>query len=176
MNPTSDEALIIKVQQGHISAYEELVKRYQQRLFRFILRFVFNDGDAEELVQDVLVTVYTHIDRIDPKQQFYSYVFTVAKNAAISFLRAKKKTVPLHEIEIAVEDESLYEQVMHHGQQEEIAKVMQSLDKKYRSILALYYFQDLSYEEISVKTQLPINTVRTRLRRAKDELRKQLTL
>lgn len=174
MNSRTDEELIREIQGGSIVSYEEMVKRYQQRLFRFAMKFVFNESDAEEIVQDTFMAVYVHIDRIDYKQKFYSYIFAIAKNFAISCLRSKKQSISLENIEIAIEDEMMYEHLSQKDQHDDIAKVLSSLDEKYRSILTMYYFEDLSYEEMSQKTHIPLNTVRTRLRRAKDEVKKLL--
>ena len=170
MDQLSDSDLIIQVQNGDIRAFETVVKRYQQKLFAFVCRIVFEEHTAEEIVQDALFLVYTHIDTIDTKKKFSTFLFEIAKNKAIDYLRGHKKTVPLGELEIIDEDISMYESMIAQDQQRFVKELVAKLPQQYQNVITLYYFDDCSYEEIAQKLSLPINTIRTHLRRAKAEL------
>jgi RNA polymerase sigma-70 factor (ECF subfamily) len=166
--------LVIAIQNGDIFAFEQLVKRYQKGLFAFAFRIVFNAGLAEEIVQDALFKIYGAIDRVDTKKKFSTYLFEITKNTAISALRGKRNTIPLEAIVTASDDEAIYEQLNRKEEQERVRRAIRTLPDKYRHVIALYYFDELSYEEISKTVRLPINTVRTHLYRAKEQLKRKL--
>jgi RNA polymerase sigma-70 factor, ECF subfamily len=174
MNQKSDEELISDIKDGDIESFEFLVKRYQQRLFIFAYRILDNKEDAEEIVQDSLFSVYKHIDSVDVNRKFSSFVFSITKNTAISHIRTRRRTVPLEEIVSAEEDESIFTNLTRKDTKKVVTHAVNNIDKKYRNIVKLYYFADLSYEEISRKCNIPLNTVRTRLRRAKSLLKEKL--
>lgn len=172
VSPT-DEQLVAQVREGRISAFETLVKRYQDRLVSFTKRIVGDERLAEEVVQDSFVKVYTAIDRIDTSRKFSTFLFTVAQNTAVSELRKLKKELPLSE-NLPAREESHWEKAAREEEKGLAQGALELLEGKYRKIIRLYYFDDLSYEEISRKLRMPVNTVRTHLRRGKDILRKIL--
>jgi RNA polymerase sigma-70 factor (ECF subfamily) len=176
MNRPTDEELVRMVQEGDIIAYEVLVRRYQQRLFAFINRFVRSDKDSEEIVQDSLVKLYINIGAVDTGKRLSSYLFGIAKNTAYTHLRKRSiPKIPLDDVEELETDARIYENLVQAENTEAVRKALSDMDSKYRKILKLYYFNDLSYEEISDRESLPLNTVRTRLRRAKDSLKRILS-
>jgi RNA polymerase sigma-70 factor, ECF subfamily len=174
MKLLSDGDLIRAIQEGDILAYEILVKRYQHGLYVFIMRIVHDTAVSGDIAQDTLVKVYEIIDRIDTRKKFSTLVFEIAKNEAISYLRRKKHTLSLDEIvDIGVE-ESLAEDLYRSDIATIVRASVRALPVKYREVITLYYFHELSYEEIAKKIRMPINTVRTHLRRGKEMLRKVL--
>lgn len=174
MYEKSDSELVIAIQKGDVLAFEELVKRYQRGLFIFVLRIVHDDATAKEVVQDALFNIYRHISRVDPDRKFSTYMFEIAKNTAISAIRARKITVPLDVIAEIAEEETFIEQIVQEDSIASVKIAVRSLPKKYRDVISLYYFDDLSYEEVSHKLHIPINTVRTHIKRAKEALKKVL--
>src|SRR4030042_3294402 len=172
MNRQTDEELVRMVQEGDIIAFETLVRRYQQRLFVFVNRFVRSDKDSEEIIQDSLVKLYVNIGAVDTEKRLSSYLFGIAKNTAYTLLRKRGfPAIPFDDVEEIETDARIYEKLVQKENNETVRKALSSIDHKYRKILKLYYFDDLSYEEISERESLPLNTVRTRLRRAKDALK-----
>ena len=125
-------------------------------------------------MQDALFKIYGAIDRVDTKKKFSTYLFEITKNTAISALRGKRNTIPLEAIVTASDDEAIYEQLNRKEEQERVRRAIRTLPDKYRHVIALYYFDELSYEEISKTVRLPINTVRTHLYRAKEQLKRKL--
>lgn len=174
MNPKSDEDLVRDIQNGDIFAFEGLVKRYQQRLLAFCRRILNDEFLAEEVVQDSLFKIYTTIERIDTSRRFSVYVFEIAKNRAISVLRSQRKNVSLEDIVLASEDATFYEQIAQSEDTQKVRQAINKLNDNYRKVINLYYLQDLSYEEIQKVLKIPLNTVRTHLRRAREALRKVL--
>src|SRR5258706_2162252 len=165
MDKKTDLELVLAIQGGDILAFEVLVKRYQYGLLTFAYRIVRNEATAQEVVQDAFFKVYKYIDRVDPTRKFSTYLFEITKNASISALRARKNTVSLDEATEATEDKSFYEDFVRADERIRVRKAVGKLEGKYKKVVTLYYFRDLSYEEISNKLRLPLNTIRTQLKR-----------
>ena len=174
MKTLTDEELVRAIQDGDILAYEELVKRYQHGLFVFVMRIVHDEAVASDITQNSLVKVYQVIDRINTQKKFSTFVFEIAKNAAISELRRKKHQVSLEEIVDFAEEESFLEELYRTDLKNQVRESVLKLPPKYRRVISLYYFEDLSYEEIGKKLRFPLNTVRTHLKRGKKQLKKIL--
>lgn len=170
MKHETDEELVARIQEGEISAYESLVKKYQNKVFHFVSRIVFDRMTAEEVTQDAFFSCYRSIHRIDVNRRFTTYLFEIAKNTAISRLRSQKKTVPLDNDEIAL-DETVYDYLGRKETQSTVSSAIRKLSVAHQEIIRLYYFEDLSYEDIQEKTGIPLNTVRSRLLRAKEKLK-----
>lgn len=169
MRNVADETLVAEVQDGSISAFEELVRRYQGKLYRFVLRNVHGDhASAEDIVQETFISLYKTLERVDTNKKFSSYIFSIARNRTISYLRSRKIHSPLESAEFLSAQES-------PQRDDDLIEALHSLDKKYERVLSLYYFENLSYEEISKRLRFPLNTVRTHIKRAKEALRKMLT-
>ena len=179
MSISLDEELIREVKNGQISSFEKLVKRYQKRLSVYIRRFAVSDEDTQDILQKVFISVYRHITNIDEKRGFSSYIYAVAKNESISHLRQNKPAVSLNHFENLLTYEGgfeLFEKISKDEIKTKINIAISKLAPLYRQIIKLYYFDDLSYQDIADKVKMPINTVRTRLRRAKVQLKTELII
>lgn len=174
MNPKTDEELVGDIQRGNILAFEEIVRRYQRRLLRFTARIVVRHEQAQDVVQDTFFKLYQTIDRVDIDQKFSLYLFQIAKNTAISLLRAQNREISLETIAELWEDEDLVERLLQHDNAQKVHHAIAGLELKYQNVIRLYYFEELSYEEVAKKLKLPLNTVRTHLKRAKAELKTKL--
>lgn len=169
-----DEELIKEIQNGNILSFEVLVRRYQRGLSSFVHRITNDWHSSEEIVQDSFLALYTHIAQVDQSRKFSTYLFAIAKNKAFSHLRSKRVHQKLDET-IVSEDETLYEELFRFDTQEMVKRALAAIDQKYFAVIELYYFKDLSYEEIGKKLHLPINTVRTHLFRAKEVIKGRLS-
>lgn len=175
METKTDEKLVALVKEGDIASYEELVRRYLKPLSSYAYRVVGSRALAEEAVSDALFSVYKTIDRIDTKKKFSSYVFAVTRNSAISLVRREKQGLPLNEDVLTADDTEVYERMVQKDTEREIRQAVSALPPKYKSVVQLYYFHEISYSEIGKRLQIPVNTVRTHLNRAKKLLRKHMT-
>jgi RNA polymerase sigma-70 factor, ECF subfamily len=171
MYQKADIELIQAIKAGDILAFENLVKKYQQPLFRFVMRVVWNEKDAEEIVQDTLFNTYKNIDKIDTTKTISTYIFAIAKNTAISVLRRKKVSVSFDKTVDVEDDAKIFENLIQKETAQHIHLALNQLEEKYRLVIRLYYFEDLAYTEISRKCRIPLNSVRTILRRAKIQLK-----
>ncbi len=171
-----DRALLIASKNGDLSAFEDLVRLYERKLLRVVGRIVFDPYVAQEVVQDVFVSIYQSFASIDEKRPFAPYLYTVAKNASISILRVKKRGK-----EVALEDVypshvNIEKEYMDKEKGLRIQEALNTLPSKYRIPIRLYYFDDVSYEKIASILNMPINTVRTHLKRAKKLLGEMLKI
>lgn len=174
MDTFTDEALVRDIQAGNISAFEPLVVRYQEKLLAFVTYIVRDAATAADIVQESFITLYKTIDRVDADKKFSSYLFSIARNNAISFLRSRKFHVPIEDALDVPASDTPEQQLDASEETRRIREALDLIDRKYKQVISLYYFDDLSYEEMSKRLHLPVNTIRTHVRRAKDALRKVL--
>jgi RNA polymerase sigma-70 factor, ECF subfamily len=158
-----DQQLIAEIKNGNIPAFESLVKKYQSKLIHFTSRYV-DKADAEDIAQNTFIKIYQNIHKIESTKKFTTYMFTIAKNEAFSFLRKHKREIPIDDMiigsgELTIEDTGL-------------GAAVEKLENKYKKVIKLYYFDELQYDQIAAVLKLPVNTIRTHLKRAKEALKK----
>ena len=177
----SDEKLILRFQEGDINAYNELVKRYKDRLLNFVLRYFNNVEQAEDVVQDTLIKLYTHASYYKNVAKFSTWIFTIAKNNALTELRKnkRKKTDSLWTedgqiIDINSKEESLDSKVQNEIAIDQLNKFLDEIPENFRMAVVLRDFQELSYEVISSIIEVPIGTVKSRINRGRVKLVKLL--
>ena len=177
----SDEKLILRFQEGDINAYNELVKRYKDRLLNFVLRYFNNVEQAEDVVQDTLIKLYTHAIYYKNVAKFSTWIFTIAKNNALTELRKnkRKKTDSLwtddgQVIDINSKEESLDSKVQNEIAIDQLNKFLDEIPENFRMAVVLRDFQELSYEEISKILEIPIGTIKSRINRGRIQLAKKM--
>ena len=177
----SDEKLILRFQEGDINAYNELVKRYKDRLLNFVLRYFNNVEQAEDVVQDTLIKLYTHASYYKNVAKFSTWIFTIAKNNALTELRKnkRKKTDSLwtddgQVIDINSQEESLDSKVQNEIAIDQLNKFLDEIPENFRMAVVLRDFQELSYEEISKILEIPIGTIKSRINRGRIQLAEKM--
>ena len=177
----SDEKLILRFQEGDINAYNELVKRYKDRLLNFVFRYFNNVEQAEDVVQDTLIKLYTHASYYKNVAKFSTWIFTIAKNNALTELRKnkRKKTDSLWTddgkfIDISSKEESLESKVQNEIAIDQLNKFLDEIPENFRMAVVLRDFQELSYEEISKIVKVPLGTVKSRISRGRLKLQELL--
>ena len=177
----SDEKLILRFQEGDINAYNELVKRYKDRLLNFVFRYFNNVEQAEDVVQDTLIKLYTHASYYKNVAKFSTWIFTIAKNNALTELRKnkRKKTDSLWTddgkfIDISSKEESLESKVQNEIAIDQLNKFLDEIPENFRIAVVLRDFQELSYEEISKILEIPIGTIKSRINRGRIQLAEKM--
>ena len=177
----SDEKLILRFQEGDINAYNELVKRYKDRLLNFVLRYFNIVEQAEDVVQDTLIKLYTHASYYKNVAKFSTWIFTIAKNNALTELRKnkRKKTDSLWTedgqiIDINSKEESLDSKVQNEIAIDQLNKFLDEIPENFRMAVVLRDFQELSYEEISKILEIPIGTIKSRINRGRIQLAEKM--
>ena len=179
----TDEELIARFQKGDENAYTELVKRYRDRLMTFVYRFVSDMEQAEDIVQDALVKVYTHKHYYKEVAKFSTWVYTIAGNLAKTELRKRKRrqTSSLSTLGLDDKDYDLPSVELETGEhiqgeytEKKIQEAIQLLPLHFRTVIILRDIQELSYEEISNIVSVPLGTVKSRINRARLQLQEAL--
>ena len=177
----SDEKLIALFQSGDINAYNELVERYKERLFNFVLRYFNNKEQAEDVVQDTLIKLYTHASYYKNVAKFSTWIFTIAKNNALTELRKNKRkrteslwTEDGNPLDINSKEQSLNQKTHNEFAINQLNKFLDEIPENFRMAVVLRDFQELSYDEISKILEIPIGTIKSRINRGRIQLAEKM--
>lgn len=168
-----DQECVLRAQRGEGRAFSELVTRYQDRVYRFLLRLTRSQDDALDLTQDTFMRAYQGIDRWRPDALFRTWLFRIARNVAFDRLRRDKRVefVELDE-ELDVADPAAGpEAVVETAQRYRLLEAsLERLPAEHREILLLREIEEMSYDDIAQVLDLHIGTVKSRLARARAAL------
>ncbi len=164
-------------------AYAELMDRYRESVYFMLLKMVNNKDDADDLTIEAFGKAFKRLGQYTPNYAFSTWLFKIASNNAIDFIRRKKnenlysldKTYENEEgaeMGVTVKSQTLdpEENVIKKQKLELLHVVVDKLKPKYKQLIQMRYFEELSYEEISERLDLPIGTVKAQLFRARDFL------
>jgi RNA polymerase sigma-70 factor (ECF subfamily) len=179
-----DFELIKLAKEGNQAAFAELLGHYRESLFYLLLKMVNSKEDAEDLTIETFEKAFRKIDTYKPTYAFSTWLFRIATNHGIDFLRTSEKKLMNVSIDedfhsadeyqrqiIITEDSPNPEEKIVNIQKKNILKrIIQKLPVDYRRILVLRYFEEYSYGEISEKLELPLGTVKARLHRSRELL------
>lgn len=177
----ADAALVEAAQRGDRDAFGQLVVRYQDRLFNTLLRIAGSQEDAADAVQDAFVQAYTKLDSFRGASQFYTWLYRIAMNIALSRRRRRRLTASIdlakecrgeEPADVARRPE---EALLANEQVEQVQAALGDLADDHRAIIVLREIEGCSYEEIAAMLELPVGTVRSRLFRARLQLRDKLS-
>ncbi len=176
-----DNELVLLAKAGNEQALGALVNRHLSLVYGACLRYLRNQDEAEDAVQETFVKVWRHLKKIDPQKNFKAWVMEIAKNTCLDILK-KKQAVPLSAFEDEAGFNYLAESLVSADQspaeaaeQSILKRVLNSaLDKlspAYQKVLSLYYQEGLNFREISETLHEPLHTIKSRHRRAVINLR-----
>lgn len=173
-----DSELVSYILKKHQENYHEIINRYQKKLFSYLYRLVRNKEEVEDILQNVFVKVFKNLDSFDPAKKFSPWIYRIAHNEAVNFLkrRSKKQFISWEDManenksEARSEEKSPFDEWISKESGREVRKAMKALPAKYKEILEMRYFQEKSYQEISRAIRKPVNTVGTLLSRSKKKL------
>ncbi len=175
----SDAEVVADVLGGNTDAFGVLVQRYQQRLYSYLFRFAHHREECEDLVEETFIAAFRKLGTCRTPQRFSSWLFAIAHNLGVNRWRkasranrfeeelddAVSRTVP----DGALDPHALFVQ---REQAKQVELALQQIPEKYRAVLLLYYYEDLSYREISDTIGISLDLVKTHLFRAKKALAK----
>ncbi|MBS0207662.1 MAG: sigma-70 family RNA polymerase sigma factor [Planctomycetes bacterium] len=176
----NDDQLIDETLAGRSDAFGELVRKYQDRLYHAMRHVLGSADDALDVVQDAFVQSLVKLETFNRSAAFYTWLFRIALNLALSQRRRRRPTVSIDALREGLGREPIDDSPApdHRMTQQQAAtavhQALAALDEDFRIVLVLRDMDDLSYEEISQVLDVPIGTVRSRLHRARLQLRELL--
>lgn len=182
MNTGDDEQLVAKYLAGDDAAFEVLLTKYSPRIYNFVARYVGYGPNAEDATQEIFIKIWKKLTGFNPAKKFKSWLFAVARNTAIDLLRKRRITTLVDNDFGDEENNNAFadfsptplEQAAQWENAELVSKAMRALPEIYHTILNLYYLEELTLAEIAKILNEPINTVKSRHRRALIKLRSLL--
>jgi RNA polymerase sigma-70 factor (ECF subfamily) len=185
--PVSDELKLVRAaKDGDVSAFEQLVKRYDRNVFRIANHITHSREDAEDVVQEAFLKAYSNLEKFQEQSKFYTWLVRIAVNEALMKLRKRRpeRFVSLDE-DVKTEDDSLPREVADWSpnpeqlyNQEELrdilSRTIQGLPPTFRTVFVLRDVEGLSTEETAEALELSVPAVKSRLLRARLQLRERL--
>ena len=175
-----DEEIASLIQKGNTDIFEILIVRYTQKISRYISKFLSNREDVEDILQDIFIKCFVNINSFDIDQKFSPWIYRIAHNEAVNLL--KKNSGKPFNFDIFGETFFIHPKAKEDSESEterEILKghldeILNDLDQKYKEIIVLYFYEDMSYKDISDVLKIPISLVGVRIQRGKEQIKKIL--
>jgi RNA polymerase sigma factor (sigma-70 family) len=177
-----DLLLVDAARKGDQSAYAELMDRYRESVYFMMFKMVKHAEDADDLTIEAFGKAFNRLDQYSPSFAFSTWLFKIASNNCIDFIRKKRIKVTSMDTGITTDDgEILYvdakasnmnpeENIIHRQKVVHMRMLVSKLKPRYRELIEKRYFEELSYEEIASELNLPLGTVKAQLFRARDFL------
>lgn len=185
--PPDERTLVARAQEGDLAAYDDLVQRYQERIYSTLYHMTANHEDANDLAQEAFIKAFRALKSFKGDSSFFTWVYRIAVNKTINFLKQRKKRtqVSLNDFDFNAEnDPGLVQLVSEHTPRRELNlaelqarlnEALQRLSESHRLVVTLHDIQGLSHEEISKIMDCNTGTVRSRLFYARQQLQAHLS-
>ncbi|MDY6416979.1 MAG: RNA polymerase sigma factor RpoE [Succinivibrio dextrinosolvens] len=183
---SSDEAIVKRVQQGDVSAYNILVIKYQHKVAQIISKFVGNSADVNDVAQEAFIKAYKAINNFRGESSFYTWLYRIVVNAAKTYLESNSKRknhidVDSEEFQsidsqgVLTSRESPDKIIESQELQQVILSAMNELPEELRQAIMLREVEGMSYEDMADLLQIPIGTVRSRIFRARQFIEERMS-
>ncbi|OUT58435.1 MAG: RNA polymerase subunit sigma-70 [Rhodopirellula sp. TMED11] len=169
--------LIDRALAGDRSAFSELVQRNQERLFASMMQVIGSPEEAEEVVQEAFIRAFIKLDSFQKNSQFFTWIYRIAFNSALTRQRKKRAKISLDQIreekgmEVVGDHATVDEPMLRDERVQLVRQAIDTLTHEHRQILILREMDEFAYEEIAEILQISIGTVRSRLSRARNQLK-----
>jgi RNA polymerase sigma-70 factor (ECF subfamily) len=185
--PVEESVLVSRAREGDLAAYDDLVKRYQERIYATLYHMTSNHEDANDLAQEAFIKAFSALKSFKGGSSFYTWVYRIAVNKTINFLKQRKNKyqMSLDDLDFNVEhnpdlvalisDKTPRRELNLTELQENLNVAMQKLSEPHRLVVTLHDVQGLSHEEIAKIIGCNIGTVRSRLFYARQQLQGYLS-
>jgi RNA polymerase sigma-70 factor (ECF subfamily) len=179
--PDSMDALIARCLAGDQTAWEQIVRQHWRKVFNIAYKFTGKHDEAEDLTQDVFLKIFKSLDTFDRRANFQTWLVSVSRNLCIDHYRSVRKEretidrdVDAGELSPAAQTVSPVAALEHRDRVELLKKALDHLPPTLRSAVLLRDIQELSYQEIAARLDLPEGTVKSRINRGRTELSRQI--
>lgn len=162
--------LVLKAKKGDEESFNTLIDQEKDSIYRLAYSYTKSPDDALDVVQEAVYKAYISLGKLKNPQYFKTWLYRITINCAIDFLRKSKKIIYMERDKL----EHIGDYIEHGEDRDDILdlrKALNDLDLKYKIVVILRFFEDLSLKEISEVLNLPLNTVKTRLYRGLDKLK-----
>jgi len=181
MDKVNDIPLLKAIKAGDVSAFAQIIDKYQHMAFTLAMGIVKNKEEAEEVAQDAFFKAYKSLDSFKGDANFSTWLYRIVYNTAISKIRSRKPvSADLESKEVAQFEINYAESNMHQLEKQDRKKVLKKALNKLKEedafIVILYYYKDNSIDEISAATGLSASNVKVKLHRGRKQLQKELNL
>jgi RNA polymerase sigma-70 factor (ECF subfamily) len=185
--PVDDRTLAARARDGDETAFEELIRQYHGKLYGLIYNMTSNREDTEDLLQEVFAKAHGSLHRFQGKSSFYTWIYRIAINRTINYLkrRRKRQTLSLDAIDGAVERDRAYLELSSRESpvrdvrlaelQERLNKALQTLSEKHRTVVVMHDIQGIPHQEIAAMLGVSEGTLRSRLFYARQQLQSELS-
>ena len=180
----SDEELVEKIKKGDIDVYEEIIKKYENKVCGIIYHMIKNQNDVEDLAQEVFIKVYKNLSKFKGDSSLYTWIYKITVNLCLDEVKKRKNIIYLDE-KLEVEDGELERELPSSDKtqvelyeekelKEKLHKCIGKLPEKQRVMIVLRDIKGFSYEEISEITSVKLGTVKSQINRARLKLKELL--
>ncbi|MDP3468379.1 MAG: sigma-70 family RNA polymerase sigma factor [Daejeonella sp.] len=178
-NARNDFLLVIRAKDGDQKAYAELMQRYKDSIYFMAIKMVNNKDDAMDLTVETFGKAFENIEKYKPDFAFSTWLFRIATNNCIDFIRKKRLNVVSlqtlseddkdeKQLQIASDSLNPEQTSIKKQESEKLKSIVDQLPQRYRTLITLRYYDEQSYEEIAQQLDLPLGTVKAQLFRARD--------
>ena len=184
MEADEDQVLIRRVLRGDRRAFEELMRKYERRIYGFVVRMVRNEETAVDLTQDFFIKIFTVLDKYNFEYKFSTWAYRICYNLVIDHIRKHQAQVDsLDDDSVSPRDmlesdnvsrEDGFRALARAETRDYVWRVVDQIPLKFRELILLRYIQDLKYEEIAEIMSLPVGTVKNRIFKAKEILKQEM--
>lgn len=186
MAEQSEKILVSLAKRGDMTAFEQLVLAHEKRVYNVALRMSGSSEDAKDISQEVFLKAFRNIRNFDERAAFSTWIYRITVNACIDEMRKRKGKPSLsleHEmqdeegawaLQIADEHETPEEALLRREKQREILLAMEKLSPEHKAAVTLRDIRGLSYEEIAGALEMPLGTVKSRICRARSQLKEEI--
>ncbi len=169
-----DIKLVSRFKNKDMAAYDEIFSKYYKPVSYYIFKMVYNKEIAEDITQDTFIKVYKALGNVDDNVRLSSWIYRIAHNACIDYIRKNKSTLELldNAKEICDLNRGPEQQFMNKELHDKIVRVMGKINSRYRSVLILRDYNDLSYKDISIVLKCSESAIKSLIHRARLEFQK----
>jgi RNA polymerase sigma-70 factor (ECF subfamily) len=167
-----DAALVLECRAGNRRAFEQLLVRYERPIFNAAFRILNHREDATDVTQTVFLKAYEHLDRFDPNQRFFSWIYRIAVNESMDMANGRRRAGSEVDVDALVSDSAGPDETASRDQLDAgMQAALMELKPDYRALIVLKHVQDCNYEDIAAILECPVKTVKSRLFTARQALR-----
>ena len=175
MTKVDEATLLARAKQGDRRAFDELLRPYRDRLWAVCLRTCAHRADAEDALQDALIAIWQNLPKFRGESSISTWAFRIASNAALAVIRKRREvTVDDEHAEAVFDGDDGTDHAEAHAARDRVQRALAELSVDFRTVIVLREFADYTYEQIAEYQGVPVQTVRSRLNRARAKLKETL--